>query len=93
MSQITTSMLRKKIDFLNEITGNPLQPWVTTPNGTRAAVGNYHLSGAYGGYALHRHVTDGGGVTDIFSRGHMPKRELYDLICAYISGFETAKRG
>ena len=92
MNRITNHMLRNKVDLLNQVTGNPLETYTTNENGTHAAVGNYHLSSAYGGYALHRHVNEGGGITDIFGRGHMPKRELYDLICAYMLGFENALR-
>ena len=89
MNRITLTMLRNKVDQLNQLTGNPLEPYVTEEKGIRAAVGNYHLSGAYGGYALHRHANPSGGVCDIFGRGHMTKRELYDLLCAYMLGIEA----
>lgn len=50
-----------------------------------ANIGNFHLSGAYGGVSLHEMTTDGGGVVrDVFRCGHVPKRELAGLIDAYM---------
>ena len=53
----------------------------------------YHLSGAYGGYALHRACSADGngeshGVHDVFGY-HMPKRELYDRMQAFLKGIEA----
>ena len=57
----------------------------------RSNVGNYHLSGAYGGYALHRMDNESGGVRDVFGCGHQPKRELANRMHAFISGLEASK--
>jgi hypothetical protein len=38
-------------------------------------IGNFHLSGANGGVSLHQTMTEGGGVRDVFSCGHVTKRE------------------
>jgi hypothetical protein len=91
MKQITQTMLQGKIDFLNELTGNPLKPYAMVEGTHRSQIGNYHLSMQYGGYALYRTVNQGGGINDIFSRGHGTKRELYERICAYISGIESTQ--
>ena len=92
MERVTEKMLQYKIDYLNEITGNPLKPWEKDSDGKmRANIGNYHRSGAYGGVALHQMMNDGGGVNDPFRSGHMPKRELYNRICAMIAGIEYNK--
>lgn len=56
-----------------------------------AVIDAYTLSGAYGGYSLHRIVNESGGVTDVFGAGHMPKRELYDRMHAFLRGFEIAE--
>jgi hypothetical protein len=89
MKQITKKMLQGKIDLLNELTGNPLQQYSLVDGKYRSQIGNYHLSMENGGYALYRIVNEGGGINDIFSRGHGTKRELYERICAYILGIET----
>jgi len=89
MKQITQTMLRGKIDLLNELTGNPSNRFEIVDGKYRSQTGNYYLSMQNGGYALYRIVNEGGGINDIFSRGHGTKRELYEMICAYISGIET----
>jgi len=58
----------------------------------RANIGVYYIDGAYGGVALYRVTSEGGGVTDVFSVGHVPKRELYHLMFAYIEGLCTGMR-
>ena len=77
------------INRLNEITGNPTVPHSKDDNGIfRSNIGNYHLDCAYGGYALHQIASKGGAVNDIFG-WYYPKRELYNLVHAYIAGIET----
>jgi hypothetical protein len=48
--------------------------------------GAYHIDGAYGGWALYRWTGDHGAVSDVFRSGHMPARELYNRMQAYIDG-------
>ena len=91
MNQITKKMLQGKIDLLNELTGSALNRFEMVDGKYRSQIGNYHLSMQYVGYALYRKVNEGGGINDIFSRGHGTKRELYALICAYISGIESTQ--
>jgi hypothetical protein len=38
---------------------------------------------------LHRHVNEGGGVNCPLVHGHVPKRELYNLMQAFIKGLEV----
>lgn len=47
----------------------------------------FELSGAYGGWSLR---TQGGGY-DILGSGHVSKRDLRDLMFAFIAGIMTAK--
>jgi hypothetical protein len=82
MSRITESHLEAIAARINHITGSPLEPYI---NG-KAQIGNYHISHAYGGVCLHRMVNEGGGVSSPLSTGHVTKRELANLMCAYISG-------
>ena len=82
MERITERMLGKKVDNLNHIAG-----WDTIP--TYSTIGYYVLDYAYGGVALHKFINTRGGIRDIFNVGHVPKRELYNLINAYIAGKTT----
>ena len=64
--------------------------WVKNEEGTfRATVGVYVLDGAYGGWSLERIVGESGGVSDVFRCGHVPKRELYDRMQAFLDGYEV----
>ena len=85
IQRITDKQLDSLCEHLNRITSNPLKPWA---NG-RAAVGNYHISHAYGGVCLMRHVNASGGATCPLGQGHVPKRALYNLIHAFIKGLEV----
>ncbi len=84
--RITDKELRAVIDRINVVTGSPAKPYVDG----KPQAGCYHLSGAYGGVALHRMACTGTGVHDIFY-GHGTKRELYDKMQAWLAGYEHAK--
>lgn len=91
-NRITAKQLELLVDHLNEITGSPAAPWTRQEDGSLTAnVGNYHISYAYGGVCLHRMMNDAGGVTTPLSYGHVPKRELYDQLRAFIIGLEQRK--
>lgn len=84
-NRVTEKHLQAIVDRLNRITGSPEAPYIDGA----IQVGNYHLSHAYGGVCLHRMYNDGGGVTSPLSCGHVPKRELQNLLYAYICGIES----
>lgn len=93
MERITNKMLENKIDYLNEITSSPKEPWSKNKSGKLIAnIDNYHISGAYGGVCVHRMANEGGGVTTPIVYGHVPKRELYNALCSYINGIEFGKK-
>lgn len=86
MKRITLEDLQLAIDRLNRQTGSPMEPWKHDDRGVPySQSGNYHLSRAYGGFALHRMTGTGGGVECMFG-GYMPARELLGLIRAYSAG-------
>ena len=85
MNRITNKQLDALCDYINKITNSPSEPWA----GGHAAVGNYHISHAYGGVCLHRHVNEFGGVNCPIVHGHVPKRELFNLMQAFIKGLEV----
>jgi len=88
----TKRELEAVVERLNRITNSPLATYTKHEDGKYTAnIGNYHLSGAYGGYALHRIVNESGGVQDVFRSGHCPKADLSRLIYAYITGIESTQ--
>jgi hypothetical protein len=90
--RITVKDLESIIARINRETGSPAEPWTADATGRlRANIGNFHLSRAYGGFALHRMVTDGGGVSEPLHTGHVPARELLTQLHAYLYGFAAAK--
>ena len=91
-NRITKSNLQAAVALLNRVTNSPAEAYVKVGDKYTAQIGNYHLSCAYGGYSLHRMVNESGGVSDVLSTGHMPARELYNLIHAFRRGFELAKQ-
>lgn len=73
------------------LNGKECQPWYRDDSGKlRATIGAFYIDGAYGGYALYRMVNPGGGVSDVFRVGHVPKRELRNLMFAYLEGIDAA---
>ena len=91
MERITQKMLERQVDRLNKLTGNSLKPWTRNESGKYCAqIGNFHIEGAYGGVSLFQMEKEPGGVHDIFRTGHIPKRELYGLINAYMEGIDYA---
>lgn len=92
MNTITLKFLEAQILRLNHATNSPEKPYVEKDGKYEAQIGNYHLSGAYGGYALHRMYNSGGGISDVFRSGHIPKRHLSERISAMLCGIEAAKQ-
>tara|TARA_R110000868_G_scaffold343466_1_gene604473 strand:- start:76 stop:357 length:282 start_codon:yes stop_codon:yes gene_type:complete len=91
-TRITRSSLDAKAATINSMRGAPAEPYRTVDGKAVANKGNYHISGAYGGYSLHRMATEGGGVSDVFSVGHIPARQLAALMSAYTAGLYDATR-
>jgi hypothetical protein len=94
-TRITDKIIKAKLAYLNELTGNPIEPYAKDENGQyKAQIGCYHLSGAYGGVCIHQMHTEGGGVNTVHGLPgyYAPKRQTYDTLCAYIAGIEAAKQ-
>jgi len=93
MHRITKADLQLRIDTLNEITGQPMEPWnpVRREDGGLAAnVGNYHLDWVYGGVLVDQMHNVNGAVVDIIHRG--TKRETYDRLGALIQGIRIGQQ-
>ncbi len=91
-TRITRSFLEAKANTINSMTKSPAEPSRMVDGKYCANVGNYHISGAYGGYCLHRMCNEAGGVSDVFDCGHIPARELAGLMSAYTAGLYDATR-
>ena len=85
MKRVTEKMLILSVDYLNEITGNPVQYYTYG----HISIGHYTLSGAYGGWQLQQIMNNGGGVDLPLGHGFYPKRELYNQINAFILGINN----
>ena len=89
--RITNGQLEALVARINQLTGSPATPWTRQADGSfKANVGNYHISGAYGGVCLHRMCNEGGGVTTPLTYGHVPRRELYNQLRAFLAGLELS---
>ncbi len=88
--RVSIKDLESIVERINRITDSPLTSYVKSKDGKYTAqIGNYHLDGAYGGYALHRMHNEGGGIEDVLRVGHVSKPELQRLLFAFINGLET----
>ena len=90
-TRITIANLEAVVDRINRVTGSPSSPWRREGGRNRANIGNYHLSRAYGGVCLHRMANESGGVTTPLGLGHVPNRELYYQLHAFVRGLEIGK--
>ena len=57
-----------------------------------STVGSYTLSYAYGGVSLHQYTSKHGAVRDVFSSGHITKKDLYNRLRAYLEGMSENLR-
>jgi hypothetical protein len=91
MNRITEKELQAIVDRLNNIMDKPRTTYLKTGDKYISQIGNYHLSFAYGGVALHQIVNDKGGVRDVLGTGHVTKRELAGRMYSYVAGLMDRK--
>lgn len=84
--------LEKLCELINTATGSPLTPYTRTESGLTANIGNFHLSGAYGGVCVHRMHNQSGGVTEPIWSGHISKAKAETKMRAYLAGLEMPKK-
>jgi len=90
MDRIRQSDLEYLAGLINQTTNSPMETLTRDEAGKLTAnIGNYYISGAYGGVSLHRNVNLHGACTDVFNCGHVPKRDLYNRMRAYLAGLEA----
>ena len=86
MDRITEKQLQAIVDRINRATNSPMTSYTKIGTKYTPNPGNYHLDGAYGGWSLSRMCNTGGGTSDVFRCGHIPKRELYNRMQAFLDG-------
>ena len=79
---------------INEATGATSTEWrAIQENGTSrnvAPVGAYVLDHAYGGYSLHRYVSDGGAVDAVIDQ-RCTASQMEGLLRAFIKGISAGR--
>ncbi|MDP3962825.1 MAG: hypothetical protein Q8Q03_03095 [bacterium] len=86
-------MLELKAERINTVLKMPLVYCNKEGGGAapyKANVGHYHIDGAYGGFSLHQTENEHGGVRNVFGIGHIPARELFNLMAAFLEGVRAA---
>lgn len=89
MERTTTKQLEFMCKRINIAKKTPATPYERIDDKLIGQKGNFHLHGGYGGVCLHQTMTESGGVRDVFSCGHVTKRDLYNRMSAYLVACET----
>ena len=89
MERTTQKQLELLCARINAAQQSPATPYERIDGSLVGQIGNYHLSGAYGGVSLHKTMTTGGGVCDVFGCGHVTRRDLYNRMSAYLAGVRS----
>ena len=84
MSRITNKMLYERLNLLNNVVGHP--------NPRPQEINTYDIEMAYDGVKLIKYSNNYGGVVDVFKCGYTSKRELFDLIDAFIKGINIGSK-
>lgn len=94
--RITRGMLDEACERINKALKCPLTYSSTVVlsevNGIRQTnVGNFRIDCAYGGFALYQTADEMGGVRETFNCGHIPARDLYNRMIAFLDGIRAAR--
>ena len=83
--------LNQIVESLNVAFGYPTKPYTREDGKLKPNANNFHLSWAYGGVSLHQMSDKPGctGIKDVFSCGHISKRDLYERIRSYALGYNA----
>lgn len=88
--RITRKMLDLKCCQINKALKCPIT-YSSEIDGIRQTnIGNYHIDCAYGGFALYQTMNEMGGVHAVFSCGHVPARDLFNRMQAFLDGVRAA---
>jgi hypothetical protein len=91
MTRITKKQLQARIETINSILGMPETPFTVHEDGTRTVnEGVFILTQAYGGYGVGK-MSEEGGTWSVVWNGHIPARDAYERISAFIAGLTFTK--
>lgn len=92
MKRITDKILQAKIDALNQLTGNPPNPYTRNQETGKltANVGSHYLAHGFRGVNVYRLANNAGGVTTPLGNHDRPRRELADALDNYAAGYRAA---
>lgn len=89
MNRITKKQLAARIETINSLLNRPQTPYTKSEDGKIVSnIGNFSLSQAYGGYGVHLMVNENGGVSCPIWCGHIPARDAYERLSAFIAGMQ-----
>lgn len=92
--RINRKQLEQAAAHLNMLTNSPLETYTRTAEGKLIAnVGNFYISGAYGGFSLERVCNESGGASCPLHTGHIKAAELLKLINTFYAGIKFARQG
>ena len=91
MNRITKKQLQSRIDTINSLLKRPTSPYSQVDGKLVANIGNFSLSQAYGGFGVHLMANESGGVSTPIWYGHIPARDAYERISAFIAGLQFSK--
>ena len=91
--RITKQFLLTQVSNLNRLFNLDNEVYVYDGNDkiTGGVEGVYLISSAYGGFSLHK-MHQSTGESDVFNMGHIPARQLSELIDAYMRGIRDANK-
>ena len=94
MARITRKQLDNMARTINDMHGTPQEPhWTPGTGPLRANIGCWHIHKGPGGrFSLDQMVNDDGATRSPLNAGHIPARDLYERMRAYIEGFQDAQR-
>lgn len=89
--RVTLKMLQNRVIYLNKMLNRP-ETYFSEAEGKRMInTGHFHIDCAYSGFALYETCNTSGGINNTFNRGHIPARELLELICAFEIGYRFSQ--
>jgi hypothetical protein len=91
MNRITKKNLQARIETINSILNRPATPYSPADGKVVANIGNFSLSQCYGGYCVHLMTNESGGVSTPIWAGHIPARDAYERLSAFIAGLQFSK--
>lgn len=92
MQRILKKDLNALAHTFNKTFGHPVTYRDHSSPLNETSIGHFYIEQAGQRYELCQIVSKTGGARDVFNRGHMSPRPLFDLMQAYLSGAHEQRR-